>query len=143
MPETHPTSICLQLLERAVFLLCKLQESVGIESSSLRKFTAGTINGDEKSMEETIDICFATKIVFSGELSVERIGKQFGDDKALFMRNMIFGDASLLKTVVEMRKHCYDSKPVPLLPIELRYATATVYLDFLECYVKMFVQRYL
>ncbi|KAG4277076.1 hypothetical protein FPRO04_14189 [Fusarium proliferatum] len=143
MPETHPTSICLQLLEQAVFLLCELQESVGIKSRSLRKFTDGTINGDKKSMEKTIDICFATNIVFNSELSVERIGKQFGDDKALFMHNMIFGDASLLRTVVEMRKHCYDSKPVQLLPIELRYAAATVYLDFLDCYVKMFVQRYL
>ncbi|KAF5723177.1 hypothetical protein FMUND_2111 [Fusarium mundagurra] len=143
LPETHPTSICLQLLERAVFLLCEFQESVGIESSSLSRFTVGIINGDEEIMEETIGICFTTKIEFNGELPVERISEQFDGDKALVMRNMIFGDAVLLRTVVEMRKHCYDSEHMPLLPIELRYAAATVYFDFFECCVKMFVQRYL
>ncbi|KAK2926527.1 hypothetical protein FoTM2_013395 [Fusarium oxysporum f. sp. vasinfectum] len=145
MPEANPISICLQLLGPAVVLLRELQQAVGVEPSSpLGRFTAGTVDGCKTStviMEKTIDASFTVEIDLIGKLSLESIGKRFGDSEAPFIHDMIFGDAVLLKLMVDMRNYCHDSEHVSPLPIALQYAAATVYLDFFECCVKVLVQR--
>ncbi|KAK2926709.1 hypothetical protein FoTM2_013578 [Fusarium oxysporum f. sp. vasinfectum] len=145
MPEANPISICLQLLGPAVVLLRELQQAVGVEPSSpLGRFTAGTVDGCKTStviMEKTIDASFTVEIDLIGKLSLESIGKRFGDSEAPFIHDMIFGDAVLLKLMVDMRKYCHDSEHVSSLPIALQYAAATVYLGFFECCVKVLVQR--
>ncbi|EXM14918.1 hypothetical protein FoTM2_017709 [Fusarium oxysporum f. sp. vasinfectum] len=144
VPETNPIYICLQLLRPAVFLLCELQQALGVEPSNLLRESIARTGGGYKEriaiMEGMVDASFTAKIDIIGSLSLEGFADRFGVCEGYIIHDMIFGDVGLLKIMEEMRIYCHYPGHVQLLPTELRYAAATVYLDFSNVALR-FVER--
>ncbi|KAH7228570.1 uncharacterized protein BKA55DRAFT_488030, partial [Fusarium redolens] len=134
VPERHPILICLQLLRPAILLLPELQQALGLEPMEIpEKYSTQTVCGCKECIatkEDEIDAFFTVNIDIIGALTFMGFANRFGSWEACSIHDMIFGEVGLLEIMRNLRMYCRDSGHVQSLPTTLRYAAATMYLDF-------------
>ncbi|EXA30712.1 hypothetical protein FOVG_17928 [Fusarium oxysporum f. sp. pisi HDV247] len=145
VPESHPILICLQLLRPAILLLPKLQQALGLEPVEIpEKYSTQTVCGCKEyiaTKEDETDAFFAINIDIISASTLMGFANRFGSFEACSIHDMIFGEVGLLEMMRNLRMYCRDSGHVQSLPTTLRYAAATMYLDFFECCIEVLDER--
>ncbi|KAF5253170.1 hypothetical protein FANTH_1924 [Fusarium anthophilum] len=133
--ESHPISICFQLLRTAIDHIQELQQALGLIPMELpERYITQTVPGSKEYIAPS-----EHKITGYFLLDIDIIcvlPKGFADrfrTKAPSIRHMIFDEGGLLETMRKLRIYCQDSEHAQSLPATLRYAAATMYVEFFDC----------
>ncbi|KAF5698930.1 hypothetical protein FMUND_14965 [Fusarium mundagurra] len=131
VPESHPVSICLQLLGPAILHLHNLQEALGLKPMEIPEETSTQTVCDYKKsialMEHEIDVFF----------NADTVATQLETTKACLIRGIIFSKDGLLEIMRNLRAYFQDPERVQSLPITLWCLTATMYVEICKCCIEV------